>query len=570
MVEPARNETFLAERLDFIGIDGPTRETLSALQPLIERSIGKALDIFYNKVAATPARQKFFADDRHMATAKGAQERHWGVVAAAEYNDDYVNGVKKVGQAHARIGLEPRWYIGGYALVMEQVIDAIVRDQWPRLLRMTKSRPEGMAEGVSAFVKAALLDMDFAISVYLETLDDARRKAEEAGREALRQERALVGESIGAALAKLASQDLTFRLSSEMPDDYRELQADFNEAIEKLEGVMRHVSGAASAIHSSAREIAAAADDLSQRTEQQAASLEETAAALHEITATVERSAEGATQARKVVAVADEDAKKSAVVVRQAVEAMDAIAKSSQQIGQIIGVIDEIAFQTNLLALNAGVEAARAGEAGRGFAVVASEVRALAQRSAAAAKEIKALISTSTTQVNQGVNLVAKTGKSLERIVAQVAEVAGVIAEIASGAKEPSIALVEVNAAIGQMDQVTQQNATMVEDTTAASHSLSQETEQLADLIGQFQVNGAQGDDPLRCALKQAAPRAFAEAPRKAAAVQAYGKAAPAQRLAAAARNPEPVRRPAAKAAANGAAPEAAMAGGAEQNWQEF
>jgi methyl-accepting chemotaxis protein len=162
-----------------------------------------------------------------------------------------------------------------------------------------------------------MLDMDFAISVYLETLDEARRKAEEAGREALRQERALVGESIGAALAKIANQDLTYRLTSEMPDAYRELQADFNEAIETLEGVMQHVSGTASAIHSSTREIAAAADDLSQRTEQQAASLEETAAALHEIAATVEKSAEGATLAHSVVAVADEDAKKSAVVVRE-------------------------------------------------------------------------------------------------------------------------------------------------------------------------------------------------------------------------------------------------------------
>jgi methyl-accepting chemotaxis protein len=240
---------------------------------------------------------------------------------------------------------------------------------------------------------------------------------------------------------------------------------------------------------------------------------------------------------------------------------MDAIAKSSHQISQIIGVIDEIAFQTNLLALNAGVEAARAGEAGRGFAVVASEVRALAQRSAEAAKEIKGLISTSTTQVNRGVDLVAETGKSLERIVAQVAEVNGVIADIASGAKEQSIALAEVNTAIGQMDQVTQQNATMVEETTAASHSLSQETEQLADLMGQFQVAGAQDADPLRRELKQAAPHAFRDAPKKAA-VPRPPSAAP--------RKPDRVRSPAAKAVVNGPAPSASASGGAERSWQEF
>jgi len=569
MVESVGSETFLAERLDFIGMDASARAALSALQPLIEHSIGKALEVFYNKVTATPATQKFFADDRHKAMAKGAQERHWALIATANYNDDYVSGVKKIGQAHARIGLEPRWYIGGYALVMEQVINAIVQAHRPRLLQMTKSRPAGMAEAISAFVKAAMLDMDYAISVYLETLEEARRKAEEAGREALRQERALVAESIGDALAKLANQDLTYRLLSDMPDAYRGLQSDFNEAIEKLEGVMRHVSGSASAIHSGTQEIAAAADDLSQRTEQQAASLEETAAALHEITATVEKSAEGATQARKVVAVADEDAKKSAVVVRQAVEAMDAIAKSSQQISQIIGVIDEIAFQTNLLALNAGVEAARAGEAGRGFAVVASEVRALAQRSAQAAKEIKGLISTSTTHVSHGVSLVAETGKSLERIVAQVAEVNGVIADIASGAKEQSIALAEVNTAIGQMDQVTQQNATMVEETTAASHSLSQETEQLAELIGQFQVKSAYGDDPVRRALKQAAPHAFRDGPEKAAPAKASAKAAPAQPSTAVSRMPDPARRPKVEPAMSAAAKAAAASGGAD-SWQEF
>jgi methyl-accepting chemotaxis protein len=192
--------------------------------------------------------------------------------------------------------------------------------------------------------------------------------------------------------------------------------------------------------------------------------------------------------------------------MRKAVAAMGAIENSSRQIGQIIGVIDEIAFQTNLLALNAGVEAARAGDTGRGFAVVAAEVRALAQRSAGAAKEIKGLISTSTTQVGDGVVLVAETGKSLERIMAQVAEINNVVADIASSAKDQSTALEEINTAIGHMDHATQQNAAMVEHSTAASYTLSQETEQLSALIGEFQIGRREAAEPVRGAAQERSP----------------------------------------------------------------
>ncbi len=331
-----------------------------------------------------------------------------------------------------------------------------------------------------------------------------REAAGRAQQEAIRQERLVVANSIGVGLANLAAKDLTYRMAADIPEAYRELQTDFNEAIGQLEEAMRSVAGSTGAIQAGTRDISTAADDLSQRTEQQASSLEETAAALEEITTTVKKSADGAAHAREVVAAADADAKKSSVVVRQAVGAMDAIAKSAVQISRIIGVIDEIAFQTNLLALNAGVEAARAGDAGRGFSVVASEVRALAQRSAEAAKEIKALISASTTQVDQGVKLVGETGESLERMMAQVVEINAVVGEIAAGAKEQAIGLAEVNTAINQMDQMTQRNAAMVGESTAATHTLSQETAQLSDLIGQFRLGEANNDEPPRRRLRAA------------------------------------------------------------------
>ncbi|NJC39822.1 methyl-accepting chemotaxis protein [Brevundimonas alba] len=346
-----------------------------------------------------------------------------------------------------------------------------------------------MGRSIIAFRDAAIEKVRLeADAVAQRAAADAERARNQTVTEAQAREQALVVEALAEGLDHLTRGDLTYSLTQTFPGDYVKLQADFNTAIAQLKDAMSVVVSNVSAIRSGAGEISQAADDLSRRTEQQAASLEETAAALDEITATVNRTASGARQASETVKAAKGDAETSGVVVRDAVDAMGAIEKSAQEISQIIGVIDEIAFQTNLLALNAGVEAARAGDAGRGFAVVASEVRALAQRSAEAAKEIKVLISASTNQVNSGVNLVGQTGEALQRIVGRVAEIDGLVSEIAASAQEQATGLQQVNTAVNQMDQVTQQNAAMVEQSTAASHSLSQEAESLAGSVARFQI----------------------------------------------------------------------------------
>jgi methyl-accepting chemotaxis protein len=302
---------------------------------------------------------------------------------------------------------------------------------------------------------------------------------------------AVVNESFGAGVSRLAAGDLTYRLEQDVPEAYEQLKRNFNAAMDKLQAAMRGINDNTGGVKTAASEISHAADDLSRRTEQQAASLEETAAALDEITATVRKTADGARQANTVVAEAKTEAERSGEVVRNAVAAMGEIETSSRQIAQIIGVIDEIAFQTNLLALNAGVEAARAGEAGRGFAVVASEVRALAQRSSDAAKEIKTLINASSQQVESGVELVNKTGGALQKIVTKVAEISSLVSEISASTQEQSSGLAQVNTAVNQMDQVTQQNAAMVEESTAASHSLAGEADALTAMVSKFKVGAA-------------------------------------------------------------------------------
>nr|WP_314122974.1 methyl-accepting chemotaxis protein [uncultured Brevundimonas sp.] len=346
-----------------------------------------------------------------------------------------------------------------------------------------------IARAVIAFRDAAVRQTDTeAEAVAMRENARITRMAGEAERARLAEEDAVVVQALGDGLAALAGGDLTYRINTPFAERSRKLKDDYNAAADTLTATMGDIIELVGAMRAGTAEVTTATNDLSRRTEQQAAALEETAAALDEITVTVRKTAEGAQSAAGITAKARDGAEERERIIADTTAAMGQIESTSGRIGEIIGVIDEIAFQTNLLALNAGVEAARAGEAGRGFAVVASEVRALAQRSAEAAKEIKGLIAASSASVGDGARLVAQTGGALTALIGQVAEINLLAAEIAASAREQAMGLAEVNVAVNQMDQTTQQNAAMVEQTTAANQALSHEAETLAELVARFRI----------------------------------------------------------------------------------
>lgn len=482
----------LTERLNFVDFGNEERTSLKRSKPAITASLDSALDTFYAKAKQTPETAKFFASDAHIESAKARQARHWDVIASGDFDAGYVDAVTAIGNTHARLGLEPRWYIGGYAIILDGIIRSVIESHFQGSIFSRKSKAKEVAQDVSSVVKAALVDMDYAITVYLDALRAEREKAEAVRRELGQQQEEALG-ALENCLQQLAAGNLTAAIRKDLAPQFSGLKTNFNSALERLDEAFGSIVSAADETASNSGELVSATGDMARRTEQQAASLEEAAAALEQITTISKESANRAQEAMRVVRTATEEAGKSGAVVEEAVKAMSAIEESSRKITQIIGVIDQISFQTNLLALNAGVEAARAGDAGKGFAVVAQEVRDLAQKSASSAKEIKDLIGKSFEDVLLGVSLVNNTGTALQNIGQQVMDINSHIEAIAGSAREQSVGIVEINSAVTNLDQVTQQNAAMVEQTNAATLSLMRTSTNLKELVDRFTVSANPG-----------------------------------------------------------------------------
>jgi methyl-accepting chemotaxis protein len=478
----------LRERVDYYGLNTICPAILSGISRALKRRLDGALENFYRVIASRKELSAHFESPQQMGRAKAMQAEHWQAVFRDGVDDRFYQRAMRIGNVHARIGLEPKWYVGAYGLVLDELITAIIAPGWRRWLPWRRAQ----AQQVSTLVKIALLDIDLALSGYFHNSEERVRM--------------IVSDKLGSALRQVASGDLTARIE-DFPAEYRQVETDFNAAMTALCETLHNVMTGMVSMTSGATEIRSAADDLSRRTEEQAANLEETATAIDSINSSVQESAATSSRARATINDTSSRAQDGAQIVSEAVGAMQEIERSSQEITSIIAVIESISFQTNLLALNAGVEAARAGEAGKGFAVVANEVRALAQRCAEAADEVKALISASSVQVNRGVDLVGRSGEAFAAITRDITMLAGAIQTLAESAAIQADNLSQINAVVGELDSSTQQNAAMAEECTAAATSLTREAGTLNTALEQFTVGS----------LDAAAGRVAAPALRRAA-----------------------------------------------------
>ncbi len=487
----------LDSRLDFIGLDKSGLEDLALAEGLINKHLQSSLDEFYKKLAQVPAVSRFFGEGKpQMERAQGRQSNHWQSIAAGKFDAEYLESSRKVGLRHARIGLEPRWYIGGYGLIVDNVVKGVVADMladWSAKQRggMFAKSPDTTEIGdqigraLAATMKAVMIDIDMAVTVYFEKLTEEAAERD-------RQAKARVENAVsrtGDMLRALAQGNLSQRINEAFDPEFQQIKDDTNDVADRLEHIVRQLRDTGRALRTATGEILSGANDLAERTTRQAATIEETSAAMEQLMHTVTDNASRAEQASARAKAASSLAVEGGAVMAEANVAMERITASSSKISNIIGLIDDIAFQTNLLALNASVEAARAGEAGKGFAVVAVEVRRLAQSAAQASRDIKDLIDHSATEVKGGSQLVSEAAAKLDRIVEAVKENGVLMGEIAAANAAQTTAIQEITTAVHQMDEMTQHNAALVEETNAAIEQTEGQATELDMIVDVFTLS---------------------------------------------------------------------------------
>ncbi|MDO8359253.1 MAG: methyl-accepting chemotaxis protein [Devosia sp.] len=538
----------MSERLDFVGLDSSALASIATLKPMIDRHMQAALEHFYSKMATVQAVSRHFSGRQHIEHAKARQTTHWSAIASGRLDENYFQSANVVGNVHARIGLEPQWYVGGYGLILETLVKGVLHDFLAEKfsgttlgMRKTFTAKQILAEvdtvssALTAMLKAVMIDIDIAVTTYFEktnaeTVELNKQvgqvvtaaqagnfksrveiKSTTAGIQAMADGvnnlMATVDQGIEATAAVLgafAQADLTQRMQGDFEGAFARLQSDVDEVGGKLSEIMGQLRRTSGSLKIATGEILAGANDLAERTTRQAAAIEETSAAMERLATTVNDNAKRAESASSKARAVSTAAEQGGKVMLEANAAMERITASSGKISNIIGMIDDIAFQTNLLALNASVEAARAGDAGKGFAVVAVEVRRLAQSAAGASSEVKALIEQSANEVKGGSKLVQDAAGKLTAMLEGVQENTELVNSIAQATQEQSSAIAQVATAIRQMDEMTQHNAALVEETNAAIEQTETQASELDRIVEVFIVE----DSGRRQGRQEAPPNA--------------------------------------------------------------
>ncbi|AJD40055.1 methyl-accepting chemotaxis protein McpE [Rhizobium gallicum bv. gallicum R602sp] len=475
----------LRDRLRFAGLDAAQCEAVRRHRPMLEARLKSGLRDLFQRFQSFPDAACNFQNERQLDRLHDLQSTHWDVLTDARFDSLYAERVKVLSDSESKMGLDPRWHVAGHGVMLEHIISGLAGELARKpLLPGAKRRAKEISEMMTAIIRLVMVDVEIAVSLRFNSLRASQQRALAEQRE---NDKAEIARIFGDVVDALAARDLTVRAATD-GDAYADIAVALNAALDGVQAEFAAISERTAKAELSTRSLAAASQGFSGNAAGHSQQLMTSAAALEAIAGSVRNGAAESRAAEKATASTRAAAEESGQVVGHAISAMADIEQSAEKIGQIIGAIDEIAFQTNLLALNAGIEAARAGESGRGFAVVAQEVRALAQRSAEAAREIKSLVTTTKAQVDAGVQMVGRTQDSIGNIVRQVTGINAAIATIASQTGEHAASLDTVTADVKALGEQVADSAACANRAAEGADDLHTVILELGQTIRAFRI----------------------------------------------------------------------------------